>query len=233
MNCSEFDSLLDLYIDGTLDEARMSAVREHTAACESCRAKLASAEQLREILSHLDDDIEVPLPAQAAWRKAVREEAKRGRMKRIYRFCSAAAAVCVLAVGVTAVLKSNVRSSVQDANGVVVETDGVADTGVQEDEAILGSSGADDLVYTDRIVHAENAEEAHGYLMDLVEEYGCTVAQEEQEGQTTKVYVQVSGENAEDFVAAVDALSDESDSAEYAADSTAENVGICVTITQD
>ena len=42
-----------------------------------------SAEEMQDILSHIDDNIVVPLPAQAAWRGAVRKEAAHRRMKRL------------------------------------------------------------------------------------------------------------------------------------------------------
>lgn len=72
MNCSEFEKCLDLFIDGDLDEAKRLEFEAHAVACGECQERLKTAEQLREILSHMDDEISVPLPAQAAWRSAVR-----------------------------------------------------------------------------------------------------------------------------------------------------------------
>lgn len=233
MNCSEFSNLLDLYLDGELDEAQRAAIKSHAAACEECRATLTAAEQLQGILSQMDDGLEVPLPAQAAWRKAVREEARRRRMKRLYGICGAVAAVCVLTVGVTAMLRSGVRGSVP-GTGAVVETDGLSeDAALAGEEALRSMKSADQITYADRIVRAQSAEETHDYLMDIVAEYGGTVAQEAADADAIKVYVQIPGENAEDFVSAVDGLGVEPDDGEISLDPSAESVGVCVTIMEE
>lgn len=233
MNCSEFSNLLDLYLDGELDEAQRAALKDHAAVCEECRATLTAAEQLREILSQMDDGLEMPLPAQAAWRGAVREEAKRRRMKRLYSVCGAVAAVCVLTLGVTAMLHSGVRGGVPGTNAVV-ETDGLSEDADLAGEEVLGSlRSADQIAYADRTIHVENTEEARGYLMDIVAEYGGTVTQEAEESNATKVYVQIPGENAEDFVSAVDGLGIEPEDGEISLDPEAECVGVCVTITEN
>lgn len=104
MGCEEFRQLLDAYIDGELSPAEIEALSEHAKACEACREELKAAQLLRETLAHMDDGIEVPLQAQAAWRSAVRAEAKKNtkvRTRRWIRTCSAIAAALVLALGVS------------------------------------------------------------------------------------------------------------------------------------
>lgn len=229
MNCSEFSNLLDPYVDGELDEAQCAALKSHADACDECRAALTAAEQLRGILSHIDDGLGVPLPAQAAWRNAIRAEARRKRMKRVYSICGAVAAVCVLTLGVTAMLRPGIRDSFGGAN-VVVETDGLSQDAVLEGEKALRSmSGMDQTTRVERAVCVQNAEEAHDYLMDIVAEYGGTVTQDSGD----EVYVQVPGENVVDFLSAVDGLGIEPNADEEMLETVAERVEICVTITEE
>lgn len=233
MNCSEFSSMLDLYIDGELNDAERAALEAHAQQCGECREKLAASEQLRDILSHIDEEIAVPLPAQAAWRNAVRAEAKRRRMKKIYSFCGAAAAVCVLTIGVTAMLRPGMH--VQPVSDVQVETDGVSEnlplSGAEPQMAMmLRSVDADAAEYIERTVAAENVEVACGYLMDVVAEYGGTVEHETDSEQSRKVYIQVPGENAADFISAADAIGVPVDEVVPDVDEAAASVGICVMI---
>lgn len=100
MNCEEFRLKLDAYVDGELSPAEMEAVLDHAKACEACGEELRAAQLLKETLAHMDDDIVVPLQAQAAWRNAVRAESRRKNTRKLLRVCSAAAAALVLALGV-------------------------------------------------------------------------------------------------------------------------------------
>lgn len=228
MICSEFDHLLDLYIDGELDEAQKSAVEEHAAQCSECRDKLKAAVALRDVLSHMDDDISVPLPAQAAWRKAVREEAKRKRMKMVYTAFGAIAAVCVLTFGVTTMLRSDVgfNSPVQR-----VEADGVTRSAGLIDEAAMRSlETAQSAEYIERTVVAGNVDEALGYLKDVAAEYGAEIESEAESTQGVNVFLQVPAESAFDFIGAVDGIGMEADETEYELDASAATVGVYVMI---
>jgi len=99
MNCEEARRLLDAYIDGELSEAEKRALMDHAQACEMCAQELEAAELLRDTLSHIDDDVQVPLQAQAAWRSAVRAEAKKKNTRKWMRAGYAAAAALVLLIG--------------------------------------------------------------------------------------------------------------------------------------
>lgn len=105
MDCERFRFLLDAYIDGELSADEMHAFVEHAKACEDCKRELESAELLKDALLHIDDDIAVPLEAQAAWRSAVRAEARKKNSRRWLRTAYAAAAALVVLVGGTAVLR--------------------------------------------------------------------------------------------------------------------------------
>jgi len=234
VNCSDFKQMLDLYIDGELDANQQKALKDHAAQCSDCQKELAASEQLREILSHMDDDISVPLPAQAAWRNAVRTEAKRSRMKKIYSICGAVAAVCMLTIGVTAMLGNKEPVSVITA-APRVESDGVSkDTGsdamVANENISLVSVDVRSLDYISRMIEADDAAQAYDYLGDVIAEYGGMI-ERETDGDERKVFVQVPGENIADFISAVDSLGTvlSGDDA-IAVDESAASVGVCVTI---
>ena len=90
----------------------------------------------------------MPLPAQAGWRGAIRAEARRRRMKRIYGAVSAVAAVAVVAFCVTALLPGRQKADpapettgveyavLQSAPRAYVEADGLSE------EAQLEASAA-------------------------------------------------------------------------------------------
>ena len=104
MDCEKFLMLLDAYIDNELSEAEKEQFLMHAKTCEDCKTELRNAEALRSLLAGLDDDIAVPLEAQAAWRRAVREEAKQKparNAKRLWMRASYAAAAVLLLVGCT------------------------------------------------------------------------------------------------------------------------------------
>lgn len=240
MNCSEFMQLLDAYIDGELSANEREKFEEHAAQCAACRAQLEAAEQLRDFLSHMDDEAAVPLPAQAAWRSAVRAEAKRRRMKRIYSACGAVAAVCVLTLGVSTMLRSgNLSGKMQSPLVAHVEADGLSEAAASEasiageEQSVLKLSARSmdaGVSYVDRVVATEDAETACSYLMDIVAEYGCTVERESEDSDGRRFYVLVPGENAVDFVNAVDHIGTEADSRDFTALEAAETVGVCVII---
>jgi len=240
MNCSEFMQMLDAYLDGELNADARARLERHAAQCADCHAQLKAAEQLRDFLSHMDDDVSVPLPAQAAWRSAVRAEAKRRSMKRIYSACGAVAAACVLTLGVAGMLKSGNLPSLQQQTPIVahVEADGLSTPAADElamneelSVTMLTARSMDSGVnYIDRSVLTDDPETACSYLMDIVAEYGCTVERESDDSDGRRFYVLVPGENAVDFVNAVDHIGIETDSRDFAAFDLAEIVGVCVVI---
>ena len=106
MNCKEALALLDAFIDGELTAEQESALLDHVNACEACKQEFDAARLLRDVLGDMDEEIAVPLEAQAAWRKAVRQEAKRVAVKKWTRWAYAAAAALVLVVGCTVALNA-------------------------------------------------------------------------------------------------------------------------------
>ena len=107
VNCREFQSLLDGYIDGELRGDVRQAVLSHARQCPACQRELEDAQALRDALSHLNDDVFVPVSTQAKWRSAIRREAARKKRTVFYRAVSAVAATFVLLAGVTTVFRAN------------------------------------------------------------------------------------------------------------------------------
>lgn len=105
MDCEMLRSRLDAYMDGELPEEEIRALEDHARECEDCRRELAAAKLMRDVLHDMDEGIAVPLEAQAAWRGAVRAEARRRGMRRWTRVACAAAAALVLVVGGSWALK--------------------------------------------------------------------------------------------------------------------------------
>lgn len=240
MNCSEFNDLLDLFIDDELDADARAELERHAAECSDCHAKLTASEQLREVLSHLDDGMVAPLPAQAGWRAAIRAEAKRRRIKRIYSVCGAVAAACVLTVGAATMLRGgqtfSTGTDVAPQTGVLVEADGLSEnaelqTGVPG--SALRSASAASVSYVDRTVYTDDSQSAYGYLKDIIAEYGGSVDRESDELEGHKVYLSIPGENVTDFISAVDHIGTAIDENSLVLDTSLERVNICVTIVQN
>lgn len=237
MNCSEFKNMLDLYIDGELDDRTKADFLAHADACVECRAELNAAEQLRDFLSHMDEDAAVPLPAQAAWRGAVRAEARRRRMKRVYAACGAVAAACVLTLGISTMLRTGPQAPAADAgmprSVALVETDGVSDDAALDGTTAMLSTGASaPVAYINRTILAEDIQTSYGYLMDIVAEYDGVVEGETTENANMRVVVLVPGENAADFISAVDHIGVDVKEENAVFDASAEFVGVCVTIAE-
>ena len=141
MDCEKARQLLDAYIDGELSAGDMRALEDHAMACEECKRELEAAKLLRDTLADLDEEITVPLKAQAAWRSAVRAEAKRKNMRKWQRIAYAAAAALVLVVGATAAFRevpgqemlmtADAGSMVKTAR--IIEADGVEEAAVSAD----------------------------------------------------------------------------------------------------
>ena len=106
MRCEDIGAMLDKLLDGELGEDQLRELQAHGQNCPECAAQVRAAMQMKALFGEMDPEVDVPLPAQAAWRGAVRDEARRRRVKRIYAWAGAAAAALVAVVGVGAALRS-------------------------------------------------------------------------------------------------------------------------------
>ena len=219
MNCEQMRAMLDAYIDGELSAEEMRALRDHAATCEDCRNELEAAELVRDALAHMDDDVSVPLEAQAAWRNAVRAEAGKRSRKRMLRVVYGLAAALVVAIGCTAVL----RSDALNPQNVVTLDAGVQARGV-ELSAMVATDGESDAVEAANSISGDgysawkkyavaDVDRACQTLEELTAEYSGTATTDRGEADREAMYrIELPAAYMEDFLNAASLLGTELDS---------------------
>ena len=140
MNCDQFLLKIDAYIDDELSVDELKEMREHAKICDACRDEMAKADLLRETLNGLDDDIVVPLEAQAAWRKAVRAESQRKNVRKWTRGLYVVAAALVLVLGCILVMNNDALSPKRMETMPDVARLGAAPEAASENEGISMAS---------------------------------------------------------------------------------------------
>ena len=220
MNCEQMRAMLDAYIDGELSAEEMRALRDHAAACEDCKRELEAAELLRDALAHMDDDVSVPLEAQAAWRKAVRAEAGKRSKKRALRVVYGLAAALVVAIGCTAVL----RSDALKPQNALTPNAGAQARAVEFTEMMVATDGEADAVQATYSLSAEDyaAWKKYGVadfdracqtLEELTAEYSGTATTDRGEADREAMYrIELPAAYMEDFLNAASLLGTELDS---------------------
>lgn len=219
MNCEQMRAMLDAYIDGELSAEEMRALRDHAAACEDCRNELEAAELVRDALAHMDDDVTVPLEAQAAWRNAVRAEAGKRSRKRMLRVVYGLAAALVVAIGCTAVL----RSDALNPQSALTPDAGVQARGV-ELSAMIATDGESNAVETAKSIVGEGYSAWKKYavadfdracqtLEALTAEYSGTATTDRVDAEREAMYrIELPNAYAQDFLSAAGVLGTELDS---------------------
>ena len=220
MNCEQMRAMLDAYIDGELSAEEMRALRDHAAACEDCKRELEAAELLRDALAHMDDDVSVPLEAQAAWRKAIRAEAGKRSKKRALRVVYGLAAALVVAIGCTAVL----RSDALKPQNALTPNAGAQARAVEFTEMMVATDGEADAVQATYSLSAEDyaAWKKYGVadfdracqtLEELTAEYSGTATTDRGEADREAMYrIELPAAYMEDFLNAASLLGTELDS---------------------
>lgn len=177
MSCEEARKLIDAYIDGELSEAEQRALKDHAQACEMCAQELEAAELLRDTLAHMDDDVQVPLQAQAAWRSAVRAEAKKKNAKKWMRMVYAAAAVVLLLGSVFAFSDIPARQNpVAEVEELAVANDLIARDGMARTTAYTAGAGADYTAW--KKIASENPKADRESLRILAAEYNAAYSEQ-------------------------------------------------------
>lgn len=184
MDCNQVNGMLDLLMDGALDDAGRSALEAHGRDCPECAAAIRSTLQMKALFDQMEPEADVPLEAQARWRAAVKAEARQQRQKRMRRWIASVAAAAVVLVGIGAAFTMKgapKQSAPQYADSAV------APAAEREAEPALASGG---VVSNDRGDAAPGAVvEADGVADEVV------AIEEEALGMT-------AGEAAESAVAA-------------------------------
>ena len=169
MNCEEARMLLDAYIDGELSREETRALMDHVEACEECAREFEAAVLLKDTLAYIDDDVEVPLQAQAAWRSAIRTEAKKKNARKWMRMAYAAAALVLLLGGVFAFGDMPVRQSTVMEVDEVAANELIARDGVTQTAAYTAGAGADYTAW--KKISSENPDQDRKELEMLAAEY--------------------------------------------------------------
>ena len=214
MNCESFTDLLDRHIDGELDPTQERELLDHAAACGECAHRLRDAELLRQVLAGMNDDVVVPLEAQAAWRRAVRNEDKRKKVRRRLRLASGLAAALVVVLGSTYFLTAG-KTADQAPTLTILQADSVI-AADGEDES---SKAVDDLRYAAwRKIRTADVEDAYDTLLSLSNEYGGTIESSEDGAYR----VELPAQYLDEFLQASSRIGEELDA--EAGESTGERV---------
>ncbi len=75
MTCKQVKPLLNQWLDGTLGPEQVEAMEQHVRACPDCAAERRALDAWRMACQDADE-MPVPPTAAAAWRQAIREEAR-------------------------------------------------------------------------------------------------------------------------------------------------------------
>lgn len=207
MNCEKAMQLLDAYVDGELAQEELQALENHAKACEACRRELRAARLLKHTLAHMDDELAVPLQAQAAWRNAVRAEAQKKKRNTWLRGAYAVAAALVIMLGVG--LAFNVGSDRQPAlmtreNSSATQAIVARDGGVQ---AVYSLEDSSDYTVWKKL-DVEKLDQAMQTAEMLADEYSGTCRMES-EGICR---IEIPYEYLEDFLKAASHIGVETDS---------------------
>ena len=138
MDCSQLNEYLDRLMDDELTRDELEALERHAECCEACASELAATRKLKNLMSEVAPELDVPLDAQAGWRTAVRAEAAKRSRARRYRYAGGIAAALVVLLGVGLLLRpgagdiavKSVERSADLAGAqsiAMIEADGVGD----------------------------------------------------------------------------------------------------------
>lgn len=200
MDCTEFNGMLDLLMDGALSDGQRQTMEAHGLECPECAAAMRSTLQMKALFDQMEPEIDVPLNVQAKWRGAVREASKQQKQKRLRRWIvSVAAAVVVLAgAGLTLGLRGAPKQSAAtpsfEAQSVVEMADAAAPANEKAVQPALAAGG----VVANSMADAASANEAPGAVVEADGVAGEAVAHEEP-GEA--VDLEESAEATDDFMA--------------------------------
>ncbi|MEG1606168.1 MAG: DUF4349 domain-containing protein [Clostridia bacterium] len=123
VSCKFFQEHLNDYLDSEMDIETRQRMNAHATECPECGERLETMTRLLTMCAELDEGLTIPLDAQAAWRKAVREEsthqqAPKRRGHGFTRALGAVAAAAVLLVGGTFAYRMSGVSPIKQPAGL-------------------------------------------------------------------------------------------------------------------
>lgn len=230
MSCEEARMLLDAYVDVELSAEQERALMDHVSACDACRQEFEAAMLLKDALRDMDEEISVPLEAQAAWRKAVRAEAKHRSARKWMKGLYVVAAALVLVLGCTLMLKNDIFANKRVPTAEAPEKIAAA---ADEGDALMiaadGENGKRAAVASYTAVQKYNVDdlEAAGELIcNLAVEYEAYAVDKADLGDNVFYSVELPMDNQQDFLSALSMLGEEVDSMTFEPDGVNANVRI-------
>lgn len=172
MTCSEYDVLLEKYLEGALTPAEDALLRQHEDACPACAARRRALDGLQDDLARLSDDVP-PLPEDfhQAWTDRVEEAAmenkpESSRPRRQWTRLLSAAAAVVFVLGGTLLTRDvlSPRSATpEDLTGGTLysayDYDGSGSPKLMARNAAY-DEGTDYIAYTDEVAGGGYEEDA-------------------------------------------------------------------------
>lgn len=212
MDCEKLRSQLDAYLDGELSEAEARALEDHAKACEGCARELEAARLVRDALADMDAEVAVPLEAQAAWRAAVRAEARRRSVRKWRRLSCVAAAALVLVFGGSLMLRGapDAPDAAQPQPVMLLSGNEVSGRGIiaRDGDAEPAADVGEEAYAAWKKIETEDASAAMETLRALAEEYSGTCFEEGEEA----CRVELPCAYLEDFLNAISRIGTELDS---------------------
>lgn len=226
MKCSEINQFLDLLMDDAISDEQMQLLRTHSESCPDCAESIRAAFEMKEMFAQMEEEVDVPLAAQAAWRRAVKAEASRKKMNRFYRAAGSVAAVAVLAIGIgwginmdgaaptaqpdtAIVIASGSNEETPMAKTAVIQADGEPGTAETESIAAARSMSTDSAPMHEYQMTVENVDSACNHISDITAEYEGTIEIQRidnESGSGANIYLSLPSENVNDFMSAISHL---------------------------
>lgn len=208
MGCDEARLLLDAFVDGELSAGQEEELLAHVHACEACRAEFEAAKLLRDCLKDMDEDVAVPLEAQAAWRRAVRAEAKKKLSRKWTKFAGAVAAALVVVLGVGFFMGGEAPVSQPAPEAAVIGLKN-AELIAADGEAQNVTSGSGDSGFAARRKYAVADVQAAGKTIEMLAAEYSGVFILDGEEDSMRCRVELPRDYMEDFLNAVSCVGTE------------------------
>jgi hypothetical protein len=139
MDCNQVNGMLDLLMDGALDDTQRQAMEAHGRQCPDCAMAIRSTLQMKALFDQMEPEVDVPLQAQAKWRGAVREAAKQQRQRKPRRWLASAAAAVVALVGIG--MAFTLKGAPKQSAAPYALEESAASMEAREAEPVLASNG--------------------------------------------------------------------------------------------
>ena len=135
MDCKEFESLIDAYLEDELTRDKKEAFTAHISSCESCRQALAFAESVKNTLSALPP-IDVPADFTEKLHTRLEAEKKRSSFPRLAkRYGTVAACLILAAVIGTGIMRTDFSNKFDfTGDDISFEQDIAGETSPTDDE---------------------------------------------------------------------------------------------------